>query len=149
MASVASKRIRLRVASETKISFRMAVPSVVVCAVPTHSPEGSRSRIFYLQIRNSAIKSILFFLQVLRYLPKDFSKIPSCQTQFFIPNSCQFVAPSAAHCLPKFAIEELNRQIQEADMSIHRADEHIKAMDTEIDEIYIKAMYPFGKPMLQ
>jgi len=26
----------------------MAVPSVVVCAVPTHSPEGSRSKILLL-----------------------------------------------------------------------------------------------------
>ena len=48
MALVASKRIRVRATSEAKSIFRMAVPSLSVCAVPTHSPEGSRSKILLL-----------------------------------------------------------------------------------------------------
>ena len=101
MALVASKRIRVRATSEAKSIFRMAVPSLSVCAVPTHSPEGSRNNILLLAkllFRNK--KHFIFLASFPSSFKKIFSKITSCQTRFFIPNFCKFAASSAAHCLP-------------------------------------------------
>lgn len=99
----------------------------------------------------AAISVVPFFTPIADGLAKALTGVVaallSTMAVYFLDKVDLFGVNAAAK--HKYVIEELNRQIQEADMSIHRADEHIKAMDTEIDEIYIKAMYPFGKPMLQ